>query len=57
MAPGLGVAAAPCAAISGAEKANAARSLPMSNIFAFIASIFHLNDDNFEPRALLLLEH
>jgi hypothetical protein len=29
----------------------------MTRIFSFIASIFHLDDDTFEPRAILLLEH
>ena len=29
----------------------------MTRILSFIASIFHLDDDNFDPRAILLLEH
>ena len=30
---------------------------PMTSLFSFIARIFHLDDNNFEPRAILLLEH
>jgi hypothetical protein len=57
MAPGSGVVAAPGAAISEAQRSKAARSLPMTSLFSFIASIFHLNDNPLEPGAILLLEH
>jgi hypothetical protein len=57
MAPGPGVVRAPGAAISEAQKAKAAKSLPMTRLFSSIFSIFHLNDDHFDPRAILLLEH
>jgi len=57
MAPEPGVVRAPGAAISGAETAKATRNLPMTRLFSFFASIFHLNEDHVEPRAILLLEH
>jgi hypothetical protein len=29
----------------------------MTRLFSIFASIFHRDDDHFEPRAILLLEH